>query len=90
MSVKSTRDERENLLRSLSAVSFAVNEAVLYLDTHPDDPKAKAYLDRRIGDRQKALMQYEERYGALLIDDLLGSDDFNWVCAPMPWERGGN
>ena len=36
--------EQEKLLQWLNMVSFAVNDIVLYLDTHPADQEAIAYF----------------------------------------------
>lgn len=90
MSILHTRDERAKLLRNLQAVSFAVNETNLYLDTHPTDANAKAYLARRLNDRQKAMTQYRDKYGALTVDDLDSEEGYTWIDTPMPWDNGGN
>ena len=85
-----TMSEREKSLRRLQASSFAVNETVLYLDTHPESKSAKAYLDRRLADRAMALTDFQSAYGAVLVDNLDGDDAYTWVDCPMPWEEGGN
>ena len=37
---------RTELLNHINAVSFAVDEVKLYLDTHPQDPDALAYFEK--------------------------------------------
>ena len=40
---------RTELLNHINAVSFAVDEVKLYLDTHPQDPDALAYSKNTAG-----------------------------------------
>ena len=37
---------RERLMRNVQEESFAVDEARLYLDTHPNDKKPQMFFDR--------------------------------------------
>lgn len=37
--------QRRCLLQQINEVSFAVNDILLYLDTHPDDEKALAFFE---------------------------------------------
>ena len=39
--------ERARLLRQVQNHSFALNEAALYLDGHPDNQKARAYFESK-------------------------------------------
>ncbi len=82
---KSTRSE---LLRNVQATSFAVDEAKLYLDTHPYDKKAQAYFDKYNNARQRAVQAFEELYGPLLVDDIDAvRNGWQWIDPPMPWEE---
>ena len=38
------RSSRNDLLRWINVVSFAVNDVQLFLDTRPEDPEALAYF----------------------------------------------
>ncbi len=85
------KTSREMLLKNVDEASFAVNEATLYLDTHPNDKSAMRYFERRLNDRIKAIQAYEQSYGPLLVDNIDASgDSWSWTDAPMPWEEGGN
>lgn len=74
----------------INEVSFAVNDMVLYLDTHPCDEKALAFCKEHVKKRDKALREYAALYGPLTIDttDDVKSKSWEWVMQPWPWERG--
>ena len=78
--------ERENCLRRLSEVSFAVHEAVLFLDTHPTDRMALDYYQRYKMLRKKILEEYTERFGPMKADDVRATNEWTWATAPWPWE----
>ena len=82
---------RERLMRNVQEESFAVDEARLYLDTHPNDKKAQMFFDRHNQARKKAMDMYEQQYGALLTDNLQAEKDgWTWINQPFPWDRGEN
>ena len=39
-------DMRKRHMKQIQTYAFAVKEAVLYLDTHPEDKTALAYFDK--------------------------------------------
>lgn len=43
--MKNQTSKRRCLLQQINEVSFAVNDILLYLDTHPDDEKALAFFE---------------------------------------------
>ena len=82
---------RKELLSHINQVSLAVNEVQLYLDTHPCDAEALAYLKDYSRQRSHALKEYAENYGPLTIDsaDASCEDRWNWINEPWPWQEGG-
>lgn len=81
---------RYSLLRTINLISFSINEATLYLDTHPYDTTALNYIQEHIKLRNEALEKYSLNYGPLLIDDFVNNNSqWTWINSPMPWE-GGN
>ena len=74
----------------INEVSFAVNDMVLYLDTHPCDEKALAFCKEHVKKRDKALREYAALYGPLTIDttDDVKSKSWEWVMQPWPWVDG--
>ena len=85
------KSQRQCLLEELDQVSFAVDDMLLYLDTHPEDEKALAFFSDVLSRRKKLLNEFAEKYGPLLIDDASknSADSWKWVKQPFPWEREG-
>ncbi len=81
---------RVQLLNYINEVSFAKDEMLLYLDTHPCDKEALAFCRKHVEMRNKALKEYAKHYGPLTIDctDDVASDSWEWVMQPWPWEGG--
>lgn len=79
---------KDALMKTINEVSFAVNDILLYLDTHPEDEEALAYFQEKVMARNKALKEYAENYGPLTIDtaDDRQSCQWDWVMQPWPWE----
>lgn len=73
--------------QQLAQSCFAVHEAVLYLDTHPDDQNALEYYRRK----QQQMMQAGESYQKVVGPIRAGTVDtssggWRWVETPWPWE----
>lgn len=81
---------RKDLLRVINEASFAVNDATLYLDTHPCDSAALEYFYEYNKVRNQALKEYAKYYGPLTIDTTVAScsDRWNWINEPWPWQEG--
>lgn len=84
---------KEELLDRINQLSFAVNEMVLYLDTHPCDEEAIAYFEEKSAQRDEALELYARCYGPLTVDTAndVSLRCWEWVNQPWPWEtrKGG-
>ena len=57
------RLSRQELLQWINAVSFAVNDVTLFLDTHPDDAEALEYFEEFRTQRTRALQEYSRIMG---------------------------
>ena len=79
-------DTRKKLLWQIQVYSFAVNEAVLYLDTHTNDRAALAYYDKYRNLLREAVQMYEKNYGPLTMYGVESADSWTWVMDPWPWE----
>ena len=55
--------EQTALLQYINEVSFAINDMNLYLDTHPEDKKALAFMEEHVKMRKRALKEYAMKYG---------------------------
>ena len=77
--------EQITLLRRIQELSFAKLEVELFLDTHPENDKALAYLATLRGELAEAMQQYRDRGFALTTDDVEG-ESWGWVQTPFPWQ----
>ena len=82
---------RKELLERINEASFAVDEAKLFLDTHPCDEEAMGYFMKYVQIRKELMREYAEKYGPLTIDDAEYSecDQWKWINEPWPWQEGG-
>ena len=87
----STSCSRAQLLQQINEVSFAVDDLLLYLDTHPCCEKGMALYREYAEKRKKLMKEYAECYGPLTIDNALetNADTWKWMEQPFPWEREG-
>ena len=76
------------LMNALNEVSFAINDMVLYLDTHPNDDRALEDMRRLVERRKKYLDIHTKYYGPLTVDCTAdgGNDSWAWILQPWPWE----
>ncbi len=81
---------KASLLREICKVDFAVVEMTLYLDTHPHEHEAIAYLNHYVKLKNQLEKEYSRKYEPMSISCADDSDDNKWLwaLAPMPWEGG--
>lgn len=84
------QDKRTQLLRKIQAVDFAVYEAVLYLDGHPDCRRALAYYQRHRDLAAHLRAEYEKHYGPLTNASACETGKWQWIDGPWPWEKEAN
>ncbi len=80
---------RQKLLRKIQQHGFAMHEAGLYLNGHPNCAKALQYFEKQRDAHMRYLKEYEEAYGPLTMKNHTGCN-WNWIQGPWPWEREGN
>ena len=78
---------RKDLMDKINLYSFAMNEANLFLDTHPYDVDAMAYFQKHRALRVEAMKEYAKHYAPLAIDyAVCDKMPWKWVNEPWPWE----
>lgn len=77
---------RDALMRKIMEFDFALNEVVLFLDTHPHDKKALAMYHKYAEKSRELKALYNEQFGPLTPADNLSQESWDWVCGPWPWE----
>ena len=77
---------KRKMLFQVQALDFAIIEAAMYLDAHPEDKKAMEYYQKMLKERNAAVEEYQNAYGPLTI--FANKDDarWQWVKGPWPWE----
>lgn len=74
----------------LAQASFLLDDAKLYLDTHPCDPRALEYYRQRQAVRQAVLAEYTEKVGPIsAYDASTCGGEWSWVKTPWPWQMEG-
>lgn len=74
----------------VNQAGFALDEAQLYLDTHPCDTAALEYFRQVSAMYQSAVSAYEKQFGPLMASDTSGQAYWSWISDPWPWEGGTN
>lgn len=75
------------LMKQISESGFAMDDVLLFLDTHPDNMEALQYYRNAVAMRQNAIAAYERQFGPLFVDSVTGNS-WNWVTENWPWEGG--
>jgi len=73
-------------MNRVMAAGFAVTEANLYLDTHPDCRVGLAYFASARNEYEAAKAAYEAGFGPLTPCAVTGQSGWSWVQGPWPWE----
>lgn len=81
---------RQALLARVNETGFAVDDANLYLDTHPCDQAALAYFQQASAMYHDAVNAYSAQFGPLMAVDSNDVNYWSWISDPWPWEGGFN
>lgn len=83
-------NERKQLMLAVYQTGFALDDATLYLDTHPCDERALEYYNVMKRAYKKAYNEYTAKFGPLKINDVdVACGKWNWAKTPWPWEMEG-
>lgn len=77
--------EQKQLFKQIQMYSFAVLEAALYLDGHPDCTHALEYYNKYNAKLSELYKKYEECHGPLTIFGNV-DDRWTWCESAWPWE----
>ena len=82
------RNDCNPLMKRVYETGFALDDIILYLDTHPTDVEALNYYHYMKSLRDEAVYNYEATYGPLFNYQVNSSDYWSWADGPWPWEGG--
>ncbi len=80
-------NERNALMKEIMAYSFAAYEWNLYLNTHPTDRMALEMFRKMAAKAKELKMQYAEKFGPIVAEDVDNTQEWTWVCDPWPWNN---
>jgi spore coat protein JB len=80
-------NEREVLLKRVQVCDFALVDAALFLDTHPENQMALDFYKKHLEMRKAAADAYTSKFGPLVHSDYDGGPYWNWVEGPWPWQH---
>ena len=75
------------LEKEIARISFSMDELRLFLDTHPCQREALSAFRELRKKRERLLESYEQNFGPMCAYEAGGTDKWNWVQQPWPWER---
>lgn len=83
--------EQEKAMHELQQLSFALQEAVLYLDGHPHNTAALRFYEKTMAAYQEKMSAYEQKWGQLAplapcAKKEVGMRGWQWTTQPWPWE----
>ena len=77
--------KKDELLKEIQGLYFAITELSLYLNTHPTDEKALG-MHKEYSNKLNELKEiYQKVFGPLTI--YYPSNKWKWLNNPWPWER---
>lgn len=80
------KSDKNRLLAEIRALSFALVETNLYLDSYPENSDALAYFRKVRRELAEKTAAYEAAYGPLTVMGALAEGSWDWVSTPWPWE----
>jgi len=77
--------DHSEILKKISQIDFALYDLNLYLDAYPNCPDALSMYHQLRNARVGLVAEYEKLHGPLTAS-ADGSESWNWVKTPWPWE----
>ena len=77
---------QEQLMKYIMELGFFLDDAVLYLDMHPDCREALKNYHEVKALYEEAVSIYEASYAPLRNRGVESDCEWTWINAPWPWE----
>ena len=82
--------DRQKALMRVQTFGFALDEAVLFLDTHGNNKEALDYYHKALDEYKNAVNNYVLNFGPLDVTQVKDRDRWSWTEGCMPWEADCN
>ena len=79
--------DREKMIKQVQMYHFAMVDASLFLDTHPDNQQALCEYHKVTKQLDELRQYYRENFGPLTPAEVNSTTDWTWVSGPWPWEN---
>ena len=79
---------KNELMKKIQALSFALLETNLFLDTHVNNKEALDYyydIKDKLG---RLTEECEENYGPITASGTVSDGEWSWVLEEWPWQSG--
>lgn len=83
-------NEKRRALEKIRRYSFAVDEARLFLDSHPECKDAIRFYEKNLEAYKNAVEDYERRFAPIGKSGAISDGKWVWNTTPWPWERSEN
>lgn len=78
--------DRTALKYEIQKLEFSLLETAMYLDAYPDDEGAAEHFRQIRCELDRAVAEYEEKYGPLTYKAALYGNCWRWTSDAWPWE----
>lgn len=77
----------ERLMYELQMYGFVLDEARLFLDTHPNSKEALAYYRKYSEIYEETKNEFESMFGPITAGKIAAeSDSWQWIMGGWPWQ----
>ena len=80
------KHSREQLMNLIEVSSFALDDLVLFLDTHPNCSEAISLYEQQKRVREQAIQEYTNAYGPIDKYNVNTRQGWSWTETAWPWE----
>ena len=84
--VNQTNPAHGTLLGEVMALSTALLELGLYLDTHPHDKAVIQFYEHYLEKLHDTRARYVKTHGPLMKQDAVEDGQYTWLSDPWPWD----
>lgn len=82
--------EKQKAMDKIRRCAFAVDEARLFLDTHPMNKEAMEFYQKHLELYNKAVADFENRFAPVSASGAVRNGKWAWATTAWPWERSEN
>jgi spore coat protein JB len=82
----SQANDKCEAMKKLQAISFALDDLRLFLDTHPFEMTAINSYETYRNERNQILSDYATNFGPIEPYNVKEDNQWTWVDSPWPWE----